>query len=241
MEFLFATIARKLKTVPFRQGAAVARYLDNLVYQLPRGKERQLIAMLAKVVWGQVFQFAKFKMSKQIEAIQYLEKFAQTHLAMFDTATAINTVRSSSVPSDYRPPPMLRSPNLGITTDRRLPDDLTERICAAYWTLRLAGIPNARRQVAAALTRCGIPTRSRTGDLSWTGFEVTERVKQYEAQVLANRRQDRQAARRELIEKWTMLYYPIPLVTESAKRLASAQKKLSGKRPRPFRGAAPGS
>ena len=231
MEFLFATIARKLKAVPFRQGAAVARYLDNLVYQLPPGKERQLIAMLAKAVWGQVFQFAKFKMSGQIETIQFLEAIAQTHLAMFDTATAINTVRSYAVPSDYRPRPMLRSPNLGITTDRRLPDDLTERICAAYWALRLARVPNARRQVAEALTRCGIPTRSRTGDLSWTGFEVTERVKQYEAQVLARLSPDRNAARRELIEKWTMLYYPIPLVTESAKRLVAAQRKLSGRHP----------
>jgi len=241
MEFLFTTIARRLKAVPFRQGAAVARYLDNLVYQLPPGKERQLISRLAKAVWGQVFQFADFKMAKQIETIHFLEAFAQTHLTMFDTATAINTVRSSSVPSDYRPGPMLRSPNLGIATDRRLPDDLTERICAAYWALRLARIPNARRQVAEALTRRGIPTRSRTGDLSWTSFEVTERVKQYEAQVLARRSRDRKAARRELVEKWTMLYYPIPEVTESTKLLVSAQEKLSGRRPKPVRGAAPGS
>ena len=89
--------------------------------------------------------------------------------------------------------------------------------------------------------RRGIPTRSRTGDLSWTGFEVTERVKQYEAQVLARRSRDRKTARRELVEKWTMLYYPIPEVTESAKRLVSTQEKLSGKRPKPFQGPAPGS
>ena len=136
---------------------------------------------------------------------------------------------------------MLRSPNLGITTDRRLRDDLTERICAAYWALRLAGFRNATGQVAAALTRRGIPTRSRTGDLSWTGFEVAERVKQHEAQVLARLSPDRKAARRELVEKWTMLYYPIPEVTESAKRLVSTQEKLSGKRPKPFQGPAPGS
>jgi hypothetical protein len=241
MEFLFVTIARKPKAVPFRKGAAVARYLDNLIYQLPPGKERQLISRLAKAVWGQVFQFAKFKMSKRIETIQFLEAFSQTHLSMFDTATAINTVRSSSAPPDYRPRPILRSPNLGIATDRRLRDDLTERICAAYWALRLARIPNARRQVAEALTRRGIPTRSRTGDLSWTGFEVTERVKQYEAQVLARLSPDRKAARRALVEKWTMLYYPIPEVTESAKRLVSTQEKLSGKRPKPFQGPAPGS
>ena len=45
MEFLFATIARKPRAVPFQKGAAVARYLDNLIYQLPPGKERQLISM----------------------------------------------------------------------------------------------------------------------------------------------------------------------------------------------------
>jgi hypothetical protein len=86
-----------------------------------------------------------------------------------------------------------------------------------------------------------LETTSNTGDQSWTGFEVTERVEQFEAQVLAKRSPNRKAARRELVEKWTMLYYPIPLVTESAKRLVSAQKKLSGRRPKPFQGAAPGS
>jgi hypothetical protein len=213
MEFLFATIARKLEPVPFRLGAAVARYLENLVYQLPPGTERRLISTLSKAVWGQVFQFAEFKMAERVETIEFLEAFAPTHLAMFDTAMAIEIVRVSPAPPSYIPPSMLRSPNLGITTNQRLSDDLTERICAAYWALRLAGVPNARGQVAEALKRHEVPTQSRAR-LPWTGVEVAERVKQHEKQWRGKRESDRNAARRWLVDKWNVLYYPIPHVTD---------------------------
>ena len=90
----------------------------------------------------------------------------------------------------------------------RYSDDLSERICAGYWVLRLAGIHGAREHVAKALNHHGIRTRSRKAGAAWTGFEVAERVKQYEARFFA--KGSRNVARQVLVEKWCRtLYYPI--------------------------------
>ena len=82
--------------------------------------------------------------------------------------------------------------------------------CRRYWELRFAGAPVAREHVAGALNHYGIPTRSRTGDTTWTGYEIAERVKQYETRFFAKRKPDREYDRRFLAEKWSKtLYYPI--------------------------------
>jgi len=211
LEFLCATLARKPPPMPFRQGAGVARYLDTLAYELDHGTERQRLLALSKVVWGHVFQFAEFKAASMDETIQFLEAFAPTHLARYNTAAAIQTVRASGVPQAYRPPRILRSPNLGITTNQRMSDDLTERICTGYWAFRFAGYRGARSHVADALNRYQIPMHSLVGDQSWTGYEVAERVKQHEARVFAGRSSARKAARQKLVDKWNALYYPVPV------------------------------
>jgi hypothetical protein len=95
LEFLCATLARRPQPPPFRLGAAVARYLNTLAYHVPPGQERQRLLLLSKVIWGRVFQFAKFQTAKKEEPIRFLQDFSQTHLANYNVAAAIETVRSS--------------------------------------------------------------------------------------------------------------------------------------------------
>jgi hypothetical protein len=49
--------------------------LDDLVYELTPGPERQRILLLSRVIWGKVFQFSKFKTGTKEEAIHFLEDF----------------------------------------------------------------------------------------------------------------------------------------------------------------------
>ena len=211
LNFLCVTLARKPPAVSFRQGAAVARYLDDLGHELVPGRERQRILLLSRAVRGMVFQFSKFKTATKEEAIDFLEHFRQTHLATYNVEGAVKTVSSAKVLKRHVFPTVLRSPGQSVTLGSgmgRYSDDLSERICAAYWTLRFAGIYGARKHVALALNHYGIRTRSSNADSAWTGFEVTERVKQYEARFFAKRKRD--VARRFLVGKWSrIVYYPI--------------------------------
>ena len=100
------------------------------------------------------------------------------------------------------------SVTLGRRT-KRPSDDLSERICAGYWVLRFAGVHGARRHVALALNHHGIPTRSRKADDAWTGAEVAERVKQYEARTFPKSSQTITQARRFLAAKWKASYYEL--------------------------------
>jgi hypothetical protein len=71
LNFLCVTLARKPLAVSFRQGAAVARNLDDLVYELAPGRERQRILLLSRAIWGMVFQFSKFKTATKEETITF--------------------------------------------------------------------------------------------------------------------------------------------------------------------------
>jgi len=216
LNFLCVTVARKPPALSFRQGAAVARYLDDLVYELPPGPDRQLVFRLSQVIWGKVFQFSKFKTATKEEAIEFLEDFRLTHLATYNVEAAVKAVSSAKVLKRHVYPTGLRSPGQSVTLGAgmgRYSDDLSERICAGYWVLRLAGIHGAREHVAKALNHHGIRTRSReTGP--WTGFEVAERVKQYEARFFAKGSRRRKLARQVLVGKWSRtVYYPIELLS----------------------------
>ena len=213
VEFLLTTVARRLPPIPFRQGAAVARYLEDLAYEVRPGEQRQLLLLVRKEVWMAVFQYAPFKSAGKEAVLRFLEEFGQTHLVAFDVKAAIETVRASDPPRRQRPGPALRAPFMQETLGPRSPrvfDDLTERICAGYWALRFGGVPKARTQLAAALNRHGIRTRSRKADAAWGPSEVAERVKQYENRVLSKRGPDMKAARQWLVKKWGVFYYPNP-------------------------------
>ena len=230
LEFLCATLARRPQAMPFRLGAAVARYLDTLAYDVPPGPERQRLLFLSKVIWGRVFQFANFQTAKKEETIRFLQDFSKTHLATYNAAAAIQTVRSSPVAGKHVSPRILRSPRMSVTLapfGPRLSDDLTERICAAYWAFRLARVSYARSRVAKALNNYGIPTRSRKGDKSWTSYEVAERVKQYEPRMVRVPGSSLQDARKALVEKWNALYFPItsPVGSNATKIDASRRRR----------------
>ena len=180
LNFLFVTLARKPPVLQLREGAAVARYLDDLVYEMPPGQDRPLMSLCCKAIWGRVFQFSQFRTAKKEEAVEFLERFAHTHLATCDSVAAVKAVSKSPAPKPHLTPSVLRAPGMSKTLGRgnkNFSDDLSERICAAYWALRLAGEFGARGHVAAALNHHGITTRSRTGDIVWTGAEVDERTK----------------------------------------------------------------
>jgi len=215
LNFLCVTVARKPPGVSFRRGAAVARYLDDLVYELAPGPDRQLILRLSQVIWGKVFQFSKFKTATKEEVIDFFEDFSRTHLATYNVETAVKTVSSAKILKRHVYPTVLRSPRQSVTLGPgmgRYSDDLSERICAGYWVLRLAGIHGAREHVAKALNHHRIRTRSRKAGATWTGFEVSERMKQYEARTFAKGSR-RNVARQALVEKWSrIVYYPIKLL-----------------------------
>jgi hypothetical protein len=208
IDHLFSTVARHLPPFPFGKGAAVARHLDNLVYEIPAGKDRERLLLLSKVVWGRVFQFAQFRAAEKSAVIELLEEFATTHLAGYDVKAAVTTVRSAKPPKGRPHPRVLRGPTMAITQAKgsaRLSDDLTERIYTAYSVLRASGSSKARTTVADALNRHGFRTRSRKADTHWTGYEVGERIAQYE-KLLVGPGKTRSDLRRALIEKWTGLF-----------------------------------
>jgi hypothetical protein len=213
LDFLFATVARQPRALSLRQGAAVARYLNQLAHEVSPGPERQRLLLLCEVIWGRVFQFSKFKTAEKEEAIQFLETFAPTHLVTYNVAAAIQTVRTTPAPRPHVPPRVQRSPAMAIYLDRKAKaqDDLSERICAGYWALRFARVPSAREVVAIALNTHGIQTRSPKGVRSWSGYEVAERVKQYEVHLRSASGLSIDEARQQLTEKWSGRYYPIPI------------------------------
>jgi len=161
MEFLIATVACKPPAVPFRIGASVARYLDDLAYEY-KGKERAILLELSKAIWRQVFQFAKFKTAPKQQALEFLETFTQTLLADYDLKAGIDLVAAHPAPGKHRIPRVRRSVNIGINLgprSRRLSSDLTERIYVAYWALRINRVHAASGLVSETLNRYKITVR----------------------------------------------------------------------------------
>jgi hypothetical protein len=209
LEFLIATLARKPPAVPFRTGASVARYLDDLAYEC-KGDERKTLLLLSKAVWRQVFQFAEFKIAAKDQTLQFLETFTQTLLADYEVKAVMSMVAAHQAPSKHRTPRILRSVNLGISMgagSRRLSSDLTERIYMAYWALRFGRVHGASGLIAKTLDRYQVPTGSRQGDRTWSSYEIQDRVKQFDKSLKGCR--DRRSMREALIGHWEGLYYPI--------------------------------
>lgn len=92
-----------------------------------------------------------------------------------------------------------------------LRDDLSERIYAAYWSLRLAKIDSARRCIANKLRESGIKYGGSRGAVeTWDSDAVNDRVKQFEARSLGAARsseKQREKHRRTSAAKWLTLFY----------------------------------
>ena len=201
LEYLFSAVARRPRSLRLEDGARVARYLDALAWETEPGAIRQCLERLRDVIWGTLLRFAPFELSGKLEAIQFLERHADTYLAGLKVEAALKRVRESAPPSRHGalfPSPHLMSRSRSATGmgNPRLMADLSQRIYVGYHALRRAGLRNARRRVAEALNRQGLQTRAR-GETSreWSGYEVYERVKQCEA-----RWKEENAGRKDAVE-----------------------------------------
>jgi len=186
LQFLFSDIAQRPKQLPLREGAAVARYLNGLSWELRGAPGASELARMVDVIWGTIFLHAPFKLSTKRQVIQFLEKHRRTYLVSFDVPAATEMIKQSPEPqkkSAYSPAPLLMSEGLSVQGygDPHVKDDLTERIYAAYYLLRRSSVKNARRQIATALNKLSV--QSRTQGTPWDSYAVAERVKQYEASV----------------------------------------------------------
>ena len=138
------------------------------------------------------------------------------YLNWFDVERAIASVEDN--PSPRRPEELFRADRL---RSRRLTvwgpvkghwqDDLTERICGAYYALRQAEVYDARGKIAQALNRHGLRSQARRGvSRRWESAQVYERVKQCESRFkkshagTANKAQVEQW-RHALAQKWLLL------------------------------------
>jgi len=217
LSFLFLTIARKVPPLELRESAAVARYLENLGWE-GRGPDREFLRTLSHVIWAAALQRAKFKAAEKGRVLQFLAKFADT----IRIVKSLPQPKEAALLSTLRAPFM--SPTLGPETPR-LSDDLTERICAGYWMVRFARMPNAQETVAETLNRHKIPWSPRLdADAVWTGAQVRERIKQFERREFAQR-QDLYRARRWLVDKWVMLYYPNPAWEQASPPRRSVRRR----------------
>jgi hypothetical protein len=217
LAYLFTAIGRRPKSVELRKGAAVARYLKWLAWETAPGPQRLLLERLSEVIWGTVLQFGRFSISRRDEAMEFLEEHAGTYLVAFDVEAAVKQVRDSTAPARHTqglPPPNLQSRSLSVqgTETPHRKDDVSERIFAAYYALRRAGVRGARGRVAAALNQQGLQTRARGATLRvWGPYEVYERVKQYrDGWKQQNPSSDDFALKRwrdALVNRWLYLFH----------------------------------
>ena len=185
LNYLFGDIARRPKPVRFREGAAVARFLQELAREAPIPEQRQVLERWADLIWQTVQRNARFSMSRKDEAIEFLRKHAHTYLVRFGVEPLVKYLQQTKAPTARigREPPMLLARGIAVQAKQagQLRDDLSERIYAGYHALRRAKVPQARRRIAKALNSHNIKRGDRGAtDGTWGSDEVMERVKQYE-------------------------------------------------------------
>ena len=205
LDFLFSDVARKPAEIRLLEGAAVARYLVALAWRLEPGEDRHLLERLGDVIWETIFQVAPFQISKKQQAVRFLKRHAASYLSWFDVERALASVKDNPRPrraEELFRADRLRSGSLGVggPVDARSQDDLTERICGAYYALRQAEVYDARGKIAQALNRHGLRSRVRR-DVSrkWGSAQVYERVKQCESRF---KKAHGSAATKDQVKEW---------------------------------------
>ena len=200
LEFLFADVARKPEEMRLREAASVAKYLDALAHEEREpGQDRQVLEYLSRVVWRTALRAAPITLSAQDAAIDFLQRHSGTYLLDRAVDRAVKLIRERPVPTNPTNLARLVSRGMSIESESvaRL-HDLSERIYAAYWALRLAKVHGARKRVAEMLNAKG-RKRSTRGDRTcgWDSDTVHERVKQFEDRQLGAA-QRTQKARKEM-------------------------------------------
>ena len=148
LEYLFSAPARRPARLSVREGIRVARYLRALAEEADAGPARRVLQRLESAIGHLVMEYAPAERGDQREAITFLERHADTYLAPFDVAAALRCIRESAPPAKEAGvprPPHLVSSHIAAHGDGtpQLRDDLSERIYAAYKTLRRAGVGGA--------------------------------------------------------------------------------------------------
>jgi hypothetical protein len=220
LDYLFGNVARRPKPIRLREGAAAARFLQELARQAPAGEVRQLLSILAGVIWRTVLQNAPFSMGPKEAVVELLRKHASTYLVAFDVEAAVKYVQEAQppIPRIRSEAPRLLSRRLAVQADsagQRL-DDVSERIYAGYHALRRARVHKARRRIAEVLNRYRILRQPRGAtEATWGSDEVMERVKQYEDGWKGNHPGSDSKALRQWrsaqVDRWLFLFHSTPV------------------------------
>jgi hypothetical protein len=188
LNYIFSDISRRPKRLKLKETAAVARYLKAVAVETSFSPERELVERVAEVIWGTLLDTGQIEIASTEQVMEFLEEHAPTYLASFDVPAMVKYLRQVKAPtrhSDFfRPSNLMGKRRSGSHRGPdQLPDDLTERIYAAYHALRKAQVRDARGRVSEVLNRLGYKTQSRSDVNQWSSAEVIERCRQYEARL----------------------------------------------------------
>ena len=207
LEYLFRNVARKPKPITLREAAGVARYLRALARETEPGPVRHGLEHLASTVWGTVFQLGRFKTAKK-HVLGFLDSHLDTYLAIPNSGLLREHVELAAAPTRFAgplPAPNLLGPTLSGQGNVRMRErsDLSERIYAGYWALRVSGVYRATARIAQALNKVGIQTEARAGtDRGWGAAEVRERVRQFNSRFKTKHGANWRGARATLTALW---------------------------------------
>jgi len=212
LAFLFGDLARRPERVSLRESAAVARYLRALARETSPGTLRAELGRMARQVWMDALDFAPFEIAKKSQAVGFLRRHAETHLASYDTEAILGHVDSLPRPAKSAEPvslPRLLSRSMAVVGPggQRLGDDLSERVFAAYTALRVAGIHGASTAVAGALIVSeAAGKRGRGPQTVWGADEVRERCKGFKVFLAKQHGGNALRAGKQVTNKWIYLF-----------------------------------
>lgn len=212
LAFLFGDLARRPERISLRESAAVARYLRALARETSPGTLRAELERMARQVWMDALDFAPFEIAKKSQAMAFLRRHAETHLASYDTEAMLGHVGSSPRPTKFAEPaslPRLLSRSMAVVgpVGQRPGDDLSERVFAAYTALRVAGIHGASTFVAGAIKASGAKGKNgRAPQTDWGADEVRERCKRFRESLAKQHGGNALRAGRQVVNKWIYLF-----------------------------------
>src|ERR1017187_1105668 len=193
-----------------RGANALREYYESKDYQKDV-RSRAAAENIAKVLWGDLSQWGQIKPCTKDQALRFVSRHSETYLASHpQLAPALKVLAELEVPppaphepEPFKPPSrMSRSLNAQGSSNPRLQDDLSERICAAFYALQRANLKKIRNRLADALDKAGVPRRS---DSTWACDVVNERIKEYRnGQLLAE--EHLKKWQDQLVDKWITLF-----------------------------------
>jgi hypothetical protein len=204
VKFVLSEVATRPEVLLLREVSSVVRYIQTLVIQglprellaggaesiakyrsTPQGAKQirgaQAAWRMAEIIWRTLMMHGRIERSSKAQALAFLKRHEKTYLANPYFEDTVEFLKSCELPPDAAPafaPPHLISQLLSEQGEGNpyLPDDLTERIAAAYYVLRKVGIRNATSRIAQALDES---EATRYADTYWGADEVRIRIKTY--------------------------------------------------------------